>query len=119
MKVFGKDENVSTSLKDSKVQGGVAGRDINKTYYLTEDKASDYMDKLYHDYKEECNTNHNKKEVVEELEHYKSKLEGDVLGLEEKLKRGNISKLYSYAERAKEAFAKKLYFYQNSTMFQK
>lgn len=109
--MFDKD-NIRTIIESTEIGRDFAGRDIIHNH-ISEDKASDYINILYDDYEKE-RINDDTKKIIEELEHYKSKLEGDVLGLKAKLEKANIARLYSYAERVKENFAKKLVQFENS-----
>lgn len=103
------------------VGGDQAARDVNKTsnYYLESQNSIKYMSRLLRQFEDERRGNVRLNEIIGELDHYHSRLEGDVIGLEQKLKDGNCETLIGFALIAKERFRKKLEKYQFSEAAQK
>jgi ABC-3C protein len=102
--------------KHNLVGGDQAGGDIDKsqrsyTFQKTQESIS-YMSRLLKKFEHERANNITLNGYVEQLEHYHSRLEGDVLGLEQKLKDGNAEDFIDFALKAKESFYKRLTKYQ-------
>jgi len=88
----------------------MAGGDINKTIVVPTD--SKYLAELYKRLQAEIEGNAQVRELIEDLEHYASRIPGDVIGLEAKLTNGQRTDLLDFAARTKERFSKKLLKYQ-------
>lgn len=96
------------SLDDTNVGGNVVGRDDYSQTFNNIYESSKYLEELYKKFEEEKKNNADLQEFCEELDYYNSRVDGDVLGLEEKLTLGNREKIIFYAKSAKEKFHKKL-----------
>jgi hypothetical protein len=102
----------------------IAGRDVNKTYSPTysfgESQARvKYMAELLRKFKEDCDGNSQLRDFIDEFDYFNTQLEGDIVGLEQKLKDGNRDGFIEFALRTKEAFFKKLLKYQFSESAQR
>ena len=103
---------------DNQAEGDIVGRD--KTTYATSLNFSNsqarvsYMAQLLDKFKTECQNNSQLREFIKEFDYYNAKVEGDVLGLEQKLNDGNRDFLIPFALRAKEKFYKKALQFQFS-----
>lgn len=102
----------------------IAGRDVNKTYSSAysfgESQARvKYMAELLKKFKEDCDHNSQLKEFIDEFDYFNNQLEGDIVGLEQKLKDGNRDGFIEFALRTKERFFKKLLKYQFSESAQR
>lgn len=103
---------------NNEVEGDLVGRD--KTIYETSLNFSNsqarvsYMAQLLEKFKKESENNSQLKEFIKEFDYYIAKVEGDVLGLEQKLRDGNRDFLIPFALRAKEKFYKKAVQFQFS-----
>lgn len=101
--------NNKVNIDDSTIEGKVVGRDdksLNITY--SNSSRATYLQDLYERYEKEKKQNPEFKKLCEELDYFNSILDGDIMGLEEKLKQGGREKLISYALEVKERFHKKL-----------
>ena len=96
------------SLENTNVGGKVVGNNDYSQTFNNLYESSRYFEELYKKFEEEKNNNPELKEFCEELDYYNAKIDGDVLGLEEKLTLGNREKIIFYAKSAKEKFHKKL-----------
>jgi hypothetical protein len=114
------DDNDVTQSKNT-VAGDQSGRDVNKTwnYFLESQDSISTMSRLLRQFEDERRGNVRLNEIIEELDHYHSRLEGDVIGLEQKLRDGDYETLIRFALIAKERFRKKLEKYQFSEAAQK
>lgn len=103
----------------------VAGRDITKNdnsihiHRGTSESQTNYFDSLYEQYQIEKTTNQEIKEIIFNLLHFKSSLDGDVQGLETKLTKGQRESLINFATASKEYFYKKLFNVEYSESAQK
>lgn len=88
----------------------MAGGDINKTIIVPTDNT--YLGDLYKRLQAEIDGNAQVRELIENLEHYTSRIPGDTIGLEAKLTGGQRTDLLNFATRTKELFSKKLLKYQ-------
>ena len=96
------------SLSGSSVAGKFIGRDDNSFSISSNQDPSLYLQDLYNKFQVEMNSNPELKEFCEELDYFNSIIDGDVIGLDEKLKAGNREKIIFYAKDLKEKFHKKL-----------
>jgi len=102
----------------------IAGRDVNKTYSPTysfgESQARvKYMSELLRKFKEDCDRKSQLRDFIDEFDYFNTQLEGDIVGLEKKLKDGNRDGFIEFALRTKETFFKKLLKYQFSESAQR
>lgn len=105
------DNNNNVKIEDSNVGGNLAGRDyVDNSVSLVNNyhSRSNYLQDLYRRYEEEKSTNPEFKELCEELDYLNSVIDGDVIGLEKKLKDGGREKLLGYALDVKDRFHRKL-----------
>lgn len=95
-------------------QGDVAGRDINKTFNLNlTEKRSKYLCSLMEKFKKERDDNIQISTIIDELTHYKTPIISEnIIGLENKLRKGNREDLIDDALITKEKFTKKLLKYE-------
>ena len=110
--------------KNNVAGNDIAGRDVNKiyspTYNFNESQARvKYMAELLRKFKADCDGNSQLKQFIDELDYYNSPIEGDIVGLEQKLKDGNRAAFIEFALRTKERFFKKLLKYQFSESAQR
>lgn len=96
------------SLTDTSVGGKFTGRDDNSVTINSTSERSAYLQSLYDKFQAEKDTNPDLKELCEELDYFNSKLDGDMVGLDDKLIAGNREKIIFYAKTLKEKFHKKL-----------
>lgn len=96
------------SLTDTSVGGKFTGRDDNSVTINSTSERSAYLQSLYDKFQAEKDTNPDLKELCEELDYFNSKLDGDMVGLDDKLAAGNREKIIFYAKTLKEKFHKKL-----------
>ncbi|MFV0225490.1 hypothetical protein OBJ96_10375 [Empedobacter falsenii] len=96
------------SVEDSSIGGKFVGNNDNSNTFNNFYQSSNYLEELYNKFQEEKLNNPDLAEFCEELDYYNSKIEGDVLGLEEKLTQGNRERMIFFAKSAKEKFHKKL-----------
>ena len=107
---------------DNWVGGDQVGRDKKVTHnynFGASQKNINALTILLDKFKEERNQNPALGVFIEELDYYNKKLEGDVVGLEQKLADGKRESFVNYALRTKEIFHKRLYKYQYSEAAQK
>ena len=97
--------------------GDIAGGNITKTYYNY--AAKTYISRLTEEFKKEQLNDSSSQETIEELEHFKARLNTQIIGLEEKLKLGGRENEIDRAAECKERFAKKMAKHQMSTSAQK
>lgn len=94
--------------------GSVGNDFIGRDYYKdsvvikTINSQSTYLSDLYNRYQKEKNENPEFEELCEELNYFNSIMEGDVIGLDEKLKNGGREKILFYALDVKDRFHRKL-----------
>lgn len=94
-------------ISENTIGGDAVGRDKIVTSFHVNFRASQYLEQLYEKLKAEPKSIEQQK-FIEELQHYISQADGDVLGLEEKFKvAGRIDRLW-YAKELKERYYKKL-----------
>ncbi|MBK8945405.1 MAG: hypothetical protein IPM32_09065 [Ignavibacteriae bacterium] len=97
--------------KEINTGGHVAGRDIN--IFNESEKRASYLCKLMQKFKKERDDNILVDKIIDELMHYKEAVDrNEIIGLNEKLKRGNREDLLEDALIMKEKFAKKLLKYE-------
>lgn len=113
-----------TEQLNNTVARDLAGRDINNishinNHYAQTRAAIPIIKNLLKRFEEECQSNTRLNAFIEELDYYNKRIEGDVLGLEQKLTDGNQGALIDFALRAKERFHKKLFKFQFSESAQK
>lgn len=96
------------SVTDTSIGGKFTGRDDNSLNINTVAVRNEYLQDLYERFNKEKETNQDLVELCQELDYYNSKIDGDLIGLDEKLKDGNREKIIFYAKSAKEKFHKKL-----------
>ncbi|PQJ12628.1 hypothetical protein CJD36_002480 [Flavipsychrobacter stenotrophus] len=101
------DENIIT-VNDTSIGGKFTGRDDRSFNINTLNVRSEYLQELYEKFQKEKENNPELVELCDELDYYNSRLDGDVLGLDEKLTAGNREKIIFYAKSVKEKFHKKL-----------
>jgi hypothetical protein len=108
---------------DIQASGDVTGRDKithQPSYnFGTSQARVSYMAELLERFKEELDSDSQLKDFIKEFDYYNAKIEGDVLGLEQKLRDGNREFLIDFALRAKEKFYKKALKFQFSESAQK
>jgi hypothetical protein len=104
--------------KGNKVDGDQAGHDINKQVtnlnFDSSQRSISAMQTLLKKFKDEREKNPQLTEFIEELDYYNKPLDGDVIGLEQKLINGKQEDFIDYALRMKERYHKKLMKYQFS-----
>ena len=100
-------ENTIT-LEAPKINGDFIGRDNNSLNISNTYERSMYLQDLYDKFQKEKEENQDLREFCEELDYFNSKIDEDIIGLEEKLKLGGKQMLLSYAKDVKEKFHKKL-----------
>lgn len=81
------------SVEDSSIGGKFVGNNDNSNTFNNFYQSSNYLEELYNKFQEEKLNNPDLAEFCEELDYYNSKIEGDVLGLEEKLTQGNRERM--------------------------
>jgi hypothetical protein len=107
---------------DNEIGRDLAGRDITYDQSVQFNQFSRQsetpLQMLFKKLELEKTTNPQLTEFIEELNYYYNKVDGDVIGLEQKLKDGKQENLVDYALRVKEAYHKKLYKHQFSEVSQ-
>jgi hypothetical protein len=111
----------SASQIGNTVGGDQAGGDIDKsTLVLSLPKEpSQYIKTLYAQFEKEEKSKPQIKKFMEELDYYNKPLDGDMIGLAQKLKDGNQENFIDFALRVKESYHKKLYKHSLSPSAQK
>lgn len=97
------------SVSDSPIGGNFTGRDDNSLNINNRYERSTYLQDLYDKFQKEKSENPELKEFCEELDYFNSIIDGNVLGLEEKLRLGGREKLLHYAFDLKDRFHRKLF----------
>lgn len=97
------------SVSDTSIGGKFTGRDDNSLSINNTYERSTYLQDLYDRFQKEKVDNPELQEFCEELDYFNSIIEGDVIGLEEKLKLGGREKLIHYALDLKDKFHRKLF----------
>lgn len=101
--------NTDNKLENSTIKGDYIGRDDNSvTFIQNKNFRSTYLNNLYERFEKEKKENPEFQEICDELDYFNSILEGDVIGLDEKLKQGGREKILFYALDVKDKFHKKL-----------
>lgn len=112
---MGADQFTATQ-KNVTAAGDIAGRDIDKSVTINRHAPSKSpLASLIQKYSEEVTDGANFDLIVEKLQHWKDPNSStDVLGVKEKLQRGNRPDLVVFGIQAKEMFTKCLYRHQHS-----
>jgi len=97
------------SLKDTSIAGRFTGRDDNSLIISNNFERSTYLQDLYDKFQSEKEENPELKEFCEELDYFNSIIDGNVIGLEEKLRLGGRERLLHYALDLKDRFHRKLF----------
>ncbi len=97
------------SISNTSVGGKFVGRDDKSLNINYKYERSTYLQDLYDKFQQEKNENSELKEFCEDLDYFNSIIDGDVIGLEEKLKLGGREKLIHYALDLKDKFHRKLF----------
>ncbi|WP_336687832.1 ABC-three component system protein [Chryseobacterium bernardetii] len=101
--------NTDNKLDNTNVGRDYIGRDDNSLNLIKSGNLkSTYLDDLYERFEREKKENSEFKELCEELDYFNSIVEGDVIGLEEKLQQGGREKILFYALDVKDKFHRKL-----------
>jgi hypothetical protein len=114
-------DNQSTQ-SSNEIGRDAAGRDINNVTnnnYENSQKTISYIQTLYQKLGTEESNNLVVQKHIEEFNYYYSPLNGDVIGLEQKLINGNQLNFVDFALKAKERYHMKLYKQQFSEVAQK
>lgn len=103
-------DNTTKNIVDSTSIGrDYIGRDDNSTNIINKvNSNSTYLNNLYERFEKEKIENPEFKELCEELDYFNSIIDGDVIGLEEKLQQGGKEKILFYALDVKDRFHRKL-----------
>lgn len=109
-------DNVNTAVENSDISGGIAGRDytINHTsnnIINNNREVSRYMDILTKKLKEELSQGDNGQIDSAWTSFFRETLDGELVGLEEKLKKGGVSRI-KMPIYAKQEFVKKMARYE-------
>ncbi len=104
--------------KNNVVLGDQAGGDIDKSVtnnFAAPSKTPEMMLRFIEEFKRDYHNNTTVTTIIEELEHYKSTVDGEmeIQGLEAKLKAGGFDDYIPYAQGLKESFFKKLMKYEH------
>lgn len=100
--------------------GDMAGRDVIKNYtYYSSSHSISTLESLYRRFEDEKRTNPALKEFIDGLDYYNKPIDGNVLGVEQKLKDGKHESFVEFALLKKEQYHKLLYRYQFSEVAQK
>lgn len=97
------------SVTQSSIGGKFIGRDDNSLSISNAYERSTYLQDLYEKFQKEKEENPELKEFCEELDYFNSIIDGEVIGLEEKLRLGGREKLIHYALDLKDKFHRKLF----------
>lgn len=113
--------NDRTTQTNNTVEGDQAAHDVIKTIHNYGDSQGPvlYMRRLLQDFERERNSDQRLNEYIEELNHFYAPLEGDVAGLEQKLKDGSCEGYLQWALMTKERFRKMLEKYRFSEAAQR
>lgn len=107
-KNLNKVEQSNNTLKN----GDLAGRDIYKSIYnigRTNTGGYSQIEKLYKKLEDEKKDSQIFSDIIDELLHYKTIVDTEVIGLEQKLTNGSRQHYIDFAETTKEKFYKKLF----------
>jgi len=103
------DNNTKNNLESTSIARDYIGRDDNSTNIINSVISnSTYLNNLYERFEKEKIENPEFKELCEELDYFNSIIDGDVIGLEEKLQQGGREKILFYALDVKDRFHRKL-----------
>lgn len=103
------DNNTKNILESTSIRRDYIGRDDNSTNIINSvNSNSTYLNNLYERFEKEKIENPEFKELCEELDYFNSIIDGDVIGLEEKLQQGGKEKILFYALDVKDRFHRKL-----------
>lgn len=104
-----------STAQEGNVANDLAGRDIIKPSYTVNAaplQKHNKLKELFRAFEHEKENNIQFKEFIDELEHFTTSQDEEVIGLEEKLKNGNRETILSFAKAVKEMYTKKLVKYQ-------
>lgn len=97
------------SVTGSPIGGKFTGRDDNSVSITTSYERSTYLNDLFEKFEKEKRADPQLQAICEELDYFNSPVDGEVIGLEEKLvAAGKQVAIVKYAKYAKEKFHKKL-----------
>jgi len=99
-------ESNEVKQKGNVVGGDQAGRDIHKHIYPPAPNQPSQMSRMISKYRAETEKDREIKLIIEQLQRWQKRPVGDVLGLEEKLRKGNRPDVIDTAIAAKDRFAK-------------
>ena len=103
------DNNNKNVVESTSIGRDYIGRDDNSTNIINKlNSNSTYLNNLYERFEKEKIENPEFKELCEELDYFNSIIDGDVIGLEEKLQQGGKEKILFYALDVKDRFHRKL-----------
>jgi len=103
------DNNTKNIVESTSIGRDYIGRDDNSTNIINKvNSNSTYLNNLYERFEKEKIENPEFKELCEELDYFNSIIDGDVIGLEEKLQQGGKEKILFYALDVKDRFHRKL-----------
>ncbi|MFV0226026.1 hypothetical protein OBJ96_13140 [Empedobacter falsenii] len=103
------DNNTKNIVESTSIGRDYIGRDDNSTNIINSvNSNSTYLNNLYERFEKEKIENPEFKELCEELDYFNSIIDGDVIGLEEKLQQGGKEKILFYALDVKDRFHRKL-----------
>lgn len=101
--------NNEVKIDNGNIGGSFIGRDDKSVTFVTNSNSrSTYLQNLYDRYEKEKAENPEFKDLCEELDYFNSIIDGDVIGLEEKLTLGGRERILFYALDVKDKFHKKL-----------
>lgn len=102
-------DNTDNKLDNINIGRDYIGRDDNSLNFIKNGNSkSTYLDDLYERFEQEKIENPEFKNLCEELDYFNSVIDGDVIGLEEKLQQGGREKILFYALDVKDKFHRKL-----------
>jgi hypothetical protein len=99
-------ESNEVKQKGNVVAGDQAGRDIHKHIYPLAPGRPSQMSRMIAKYRAETERDHEIKIIIEQLQRWQKRPAGDVMGLEEKLRKGNRPDVIDVAIAAKDCFSK-------------
>ena len=99
-------ESNEVKQKGNVVGGDQAGRDIHKHIYPHAPTHTSQMSRMISKYRAETERDHEIKIIIEQLQRWQKRPAGDVMGLEEKLRKGNRPDVIDTAIAAKDRFSK-------------